>query len=73
MPFAELDTVAVARTLSQIARKAYAPPGSFARDRLLFMLVGLLPILASIWGYLAPRVKLVEQELPDQVPERTAA
>lgn len=39
----------------------------------LFMLVGILPILASVWGYLAPRVKFVEQELPDQVPERSAA
>lgn len=39
----------------------------------LFMLVGILPILVSVWGYLAPRVKFVEQELPDQVPERSAA
>lgn len=32
---------------------------------LLFVLLGLVPIVAAVWGYLAPRVRLIEDELPD--------
>jgi MFS family permease len=32
---------------------------------LLFVLLGLVPVVAAIWGYLSPRVRLIEDELPD--------
>lgn len=35
----------------------------------MFILLGLSTILVSGWGYVYPRVRLVEDELPDAVPE----
>ncbi len=36
---------------------------------LLFVLMGLLSALVAVGGYLNPRVRLVEDELPDAIPE----
>jgi hypothetical protein len=39
----------------------------------LLVLMGLVPILAVIWGYVSPRIRRVEDELPDAVVDDTAA
>jgi len=39
---------------------------------LLFVVLGLVPIVAAIWGYLSPRVRLIEDELADAVVEETS-
>ncbi len=40
---------------------------------LLFVLVGLLTVIVSLGGYALPRIRRVEQELPDAVGEATPA
>jgi MFS family permease len=39
----------------------------------LLMVVGLLPLVAAIWGYLHPRIRGVEQELPDVLEDADLA
>ena len=39
---------------------------------LLFVLLGLMPIGTALWAYLSPRVRLVEDELPDVVADKPA-
>ena len=39
---------------------------------LLFISAGLFLVLASVIGYLYPRLRLVEDELPDAVAEKPA-
>lgn len=34
---------------------------------LMFVLMGLVKIMVSVWGYLNPRIRLIEDELPDAV------
>ena len=34
---------------------------------LLFVVLGLVPMVAAVWGYLSPRVRLIEDELADVV------
>jgi hypothetical protein len=34
---------------------------------LLFVLLGLVPIVAAVWGYLSPRIRLLEDEIADAV------
>jgi hypothetical protein len=36
---------------------------------LLFMISGLLSIVVAAWGYVYPRVRHVEDELPDAMPQ----
>jgi len=36
---------------------------------LLFVVLGTLLALISVWGYLQPRVRRVEDELPDALPD----
>jgi hypothetical protein len=38
---------------------------------LLFIVMGMLTVLVTIAGYLHPRVRLVEQELPDAIADVT--
>ncbi|HEY0737518.1 MAG TPA: MFS transporter [Herpetosiphonaceae bacterium] len=40
---------------------------------LLFIALGLLTALAAVVGWLNPRVRLIEQELPDQIGDRAPA
>ncbi|HXO20075.1 MAG TPA: MFS transporter, partial [Thermoanaerobaculia bacterium] len=35
---------------------------------LIYLTVAILPILTSIWGYAKPRLRRVEEELPDAIP-----
>ncbi len=38
----------------------------------LFLLMGVVKILVALGGYLYPRVRLVEDELPDMIPDKPA-
>jgi DHA3 family macrolide efflux protein-like MFS transporter len=40
---------------------------------LLIMVMGLLKVSVSLWGILYPRIRLVEDELPDEITEKQVA
>jgi hypothetical protein len=40
---------------------------------LLFLVLAALMVLVSLWGYLQPRIRHVEDDLPDAVPDAPGA
>ncbi len=40
---------------------------------LLFIVMGIIKVTVSLGGYLYPRIRLVEDELPDAITEEPAA
>jgi DHA3 family macrolide efflux protein-like MFS transporter len=60
-----------ALSASAIARVIGVGPGRGIA--LLFLTMAAVPALATLWGFLNPRVRNVEAELPDIAPPRRAA